>query len=865
MQPQSHLFTPGLVPLVFATLLLGQAGAQTPCLLAQPARSNTNNGGLRMVSADFDGDGGVDFAMGGYDAGVYLSMRSSTGSYPATLPLLPMLSITEAIAAGDVDGDHDVDLIAGAFPLALRRGNGDGSFQAPVSVASGIHIVDVQLVDLDGDGDLDMAMASIYPHSVSVRLNNGTGVFGSPISSLPVSGAGEPRELTAARFDADSIVDLVLARHGTSAIFFRGLGGGTFAPEASIAVPVPFTDRVLHADLNADGFQDLVLASTSIVTILLGDGQGNFTPVHTEDLGNNPIDIDLADFDRDGRLDIAATGNFGQVAIVRNAGGGVFAPRRLFAGGENSGGLAVGDINRDGAPDLACIDLGGMVYLLGDGHGGLRTPEHLRADEPQWLGYPGLQSGRLDADAFDDVVYGGSSQVVIARLANGQGGLGPPVTSVAPLLAVKLLLGQVDSDGIADLWLSDVVSVGTLRGTGSGAFVLPTSTPTTFPFISFDTGELTGDGLGDIAIGEWVYGQPNPTGTRLEIMPGDGNGGFGPSIQLVTGFPVFSVVVGDLDGLFDDDIVALLYNSPPMVAMSQGGGAFTTHFLSANVSGDAKLADLNGDSKLDLVVSTSYVTNVLAGDGLGGFTQLPISPPIPGGVPVVADLDGNGTVDVVALDTFANDLVVMLGNGSGGFTSSCRAYSGSTRTDSLATIDLENDGKREVVVAHYGSLSGLTVHPNQLVVGVPHAYCAAKINSLGCLPAIAASGIPSAAATSGFTVSCFQARNKKVGLLLYSLFGRAALPFSGGTLCVRQPIRRTPGLNSGGSPVGNDCSGVFAIDMNAFAHGLLGGLPPPSLRSVGSAVNCQFWGRDPGFAPPNNTQLSDGLEYTLGP
>jgi hypothetical protein len=145
-------------------------------------------------------------------------------------------------------------------------------------------------------------------------------------------------------------------------------------------------------------------------------------------------------------------------------------------------------------------------------------------------------------------------------------------------------------------------------------------------------------------------------------------------------------------------------------------------------------------------------------------------------------------------------------------------------------------------------------------------YCTAKLNSLGCTPSISANGAPSASAFNGFVVSAANVRNNKSGLLFYGLNGQAALPYQGGTLCVSPPIKRTPALMSGGTPApANDCSGVFAIDMCTFATGGLGGSPSPLLQVIGTVVNCQFWGRDPGFAAPNNTTLSDGLEYSICP
>jgi hypothetical protein len=163
------------------------------------------------------------------------------------------------------------------------------------------------------------------------------------------------------------------------------------------------------------------------------------------------------------------------------------------------------------------------------------------------------------------------------------------------------------------------------------------------------------------------------------------------------------------------------------------------------------------------------------------------------------------------------------------------------------------------------SAAGLPCNWLLRAVGGPSisTYCTAKTNSVGCVPAIGSIGSPSPVATGGFVVEASNMINNKSCLLFYSLSGQAATPFQGGYLCVQPAIRRTPVTNSGGTPPPNNCSGVASIDMNCFASGNCGGSPVAGMHDPGNTVYCQWWGRDQGFASPNNTQLSDGLRYTV--
>ena len=160
-----------------------------------------------------------------------------------------------------------------------------------------------------------------------------------------------------------------------------------------------------------------------------------------------------------------------------------------------------------------------------------------------------------------------------------------------------------------------------------------------------------------------------------------------------------------------------------------------------------------------------------------------------------------------------------------------------------------------------GSINGIQIEPSY----APTVYCTPKFNSLGCRPAIGATGISTATLGFGFVVSTTNVINNKAGLYLYGNSGPAAMPFQGGFVCMNGPIRRTPALNSGGNLGPNDCSGVYSIDMNTFAFGGLGGTPQPFLAMPGTVVYMQAWGRDNGFAPPNNSTLSNALSFEIGP
>jgi hypothetical protein len=139
----------------------------------------------------------------------------------------------------------------------------------------------------------------------------------------------------------------------------------------------------------------------------------------------------------------------------------------------------------------------------------------------------------------------------------------------------------------------------------------------------------------------------------------------------------------------------------------------------------------------------------------------------------------------------------------------------------------------------------------------PAPYCTAKVNSLGCMPAIDWNGSPSLSGPDNFYVTAATVLNNKTGIMFWG-GAQASVPFHGGIRCVASPFIRTHALNSGGNPPPNDCSGSYSFH---FSQAYMAS----HLLSSGDTVYAQFWSRDPGFPAPDNIGLTDGLQFTICP
>src|SRR6516225_5812892 len=178
---------------------------------------------------------------------------------------------------------------------------------APESVATG---------DFDGDGLPDLVTAD-GSFSVSVLLGDGHGGFGSP-QTFSVSPLVGTYSVAAADFNGDGLHDFVVTYSGFTPQFNGGLvvflsnGFGSFRRAGTYQTGTRAL-FVTTGDFNGDGVPDLAVIHggrppgflDSNVSILLGDGQGNFQQSETLSLGNQPIFAAAGDFNGDGYQDLA--------------------------------------------------------------------------------------------------------------------------------------------------------------------------------------------------------------------------------------------------------------------------------------------------------------------------------------------------------------------------------------------------------------------------------------------------------------------------------------------------------------------------------------------------------------------------------
>ncbi len=207
----------------------------------------------------------------------------------------------------------------------------------------------------------------------------------------------------------------------------------------------------------------------------------------------------------------------------------------------------------------------------------------------------------------------------------------------------------------------------------------------------------------------------NLNGNNVTVLLGNGSGGFAAALgsPFAVGTNPQAVAVADFNGDGVPDIVTANLNGTVTVLLGNGAGGFkaaqgSPFSVGTNPAIRGKSGTFNGDGKLDIVTANAgdNTITVLLGDGSGGFTAATGSPFAVGAQPVavaVGDLNGDGKLDVVTANNGDNTITVLLGDGSGGFDmATATPFAVGANPAWLAVADLNGDGELDIVTANAG-------------------------------------------------------------------------------------------------------------------------------------------------------------------
>ena len=369
--------------------------------------------GVIRGTMDWDGDGLSDLAIDSVELEILRILPARGPAAPRILPF-PLGEGANDIFTADLDGDGAPDLLAAMErKVGIHWGRGLFEFDPirTIDVDSNPRLA--RAADLNGDGRLDIVTANYLPGelpgNVSILLNDGGRLFAD---ARNYGIEREPHEIEALDLDGDQDLDLAVANNpGSSVTLLWNAGDATIGRIQPVALPG--APRGLAAgDFDGDGALDLATLITERDGVgnevarkvgALWNDQGRLEPRVEATIEEDGQWIMAADFDRDGRSDLAVTlGGSGGLVLLRGLAARKLAPPKLAAASRRNSGFfeLASDIDGDGGADVTSIHGGFLDVCVNDGHGGFSKGTHFDLSRNVWR------------YALEDLTQDGLSEVV---------------------------------------------------------------------------------------------------------------------------------------------------------------------------------------------------------------------------------------------------------------------------------------------------------------------------------------------------------------------------------------------------------------------------------------------------------------------
>ena len=415
-----------------------------------------------------------------------------------------------------------------------------------------------------------------------------------------------------------------------------------FQPQAiSFAAKVDYATgsnpySVTTADVNGDGYADLIVANLNsyTVSVLINNGYGTFAARADYATGSGPYSVTTADVSGDGKADLIVANIYSNsVSVLTNDGYGTFSARADYTTGSYPYSVTSTDINGDGHADLIVANYlsNSVSVLTNDGYGDFTA----RADYATGSNPYSVTTADVNGDGKADLIVANSNSYTVSVLTNnGDGTFAARVDYSAGSGPYSVTTADVNGDGKVDLivannWSS---SVSVLTNDGYGAFADRADYDTGNNPSSVTTADVNGDGKVDLIVA-------NSNSNNISVLKNKGDGTFAAKIDYAAGNYPYFVTGADVNGDGKVDLIIANTNSNSVSILSNTAHPAVTSFIEmspVHISSDIIINDPDGDASWNGgSLSVQITANAEAADSLS------IATIDPGGSGIWLDTDGN--------------------------------------------------------------------------------------------------------------------------------------------------------------------------------------------------------------------------------